>query len=239
MENQDEIKKEFTKLVDIIVNHADIKTEEAAETLQKIVHEGVMKNVFNKYFPEWWSKDRYTTFLSQGKRHLTIRCSAFSDFKQIYKHFKPTTDRTYIKSASSKTKVLNTPFRVDIDNHPEPQIFLRSENENSVRSVLKIKYKSEIKMPQDVFDIHITVCFNADKLLKNHEIFKEIISEGERKIYDSEHHYFTGLSLNKIKQKRIACLDFNDPNTIKWYGGNQTLINTWHIDNILAFLMEG
>ena len=242
MKNEGITKKEFDKLVNTIIHNKNCSTNEASELLKKLVHEGQMKTMLTQLFPEWWDKKRnFTTYLSGGVRRLNITCIEASQFKAVYRHFKPTTDRHYIHSATSKTKVINTPYRVDLKNYPKPQIYSRSKSDEVLyeQSVLSISYRSKMTMPNDVFDLDITIYIGVKELIKEHaEFFEEIIKPSKRKISDTEHHYFTGWSMNQLYTKTINCYEFCDPTSIKWSGGNRTLINAWQIDNLVAYLIE-
>jgi hypothetical protein len=65
------------------------------------------------------------------------------------------------------------------------------------------------------------------------------ISHDKRHPYDSEHHYFTGLTFQQIHKTWIPCIFF--PATkefVKWYGGDITLTDLAKIDAIISELKQ-
>lgn len=233
-------KEEIIKLIDDVFNIADINADDLKDKLNKALFDARMKSILNNFFPDH-NADCFTYFKSGTTNYLTIRLDNIKDYKKAHKIFKPIKDRIYIDSATSKTKVINTPYRIDLKNNAVPSSFLKLKNgtRKTIQSKFTISYKTNIEFSFYKLDLDLKIVFNAHDLLYDHiDVFSEIIKPSTRKLYDSEHHYFTGYSFNQLKKQTIRSFSFHDPNTIKWHGGNETLINTWHIDNIIAYLIE-
>jgi hypothetical protein len=126
-------------------------------------------------------------------KSLFIYPSDAAEFKKVFEAFNPS--NSYFIEGGKNTRV-ETPYRITIDNPP--------------------KYGRTIKIQWDYNDILI-YCTLPESLIS------DFLTQTERGVYDSEFHYFTGLSMMQLKNLRLPKMNFKAPQ-INYYGGSCTLI---------------
>lgn len=172
---------------------------------------------FKEYISETINGYDYLAFITDGdgyNKRLIVKCPTLADAKNIIKKF-PSTNETH--TVGNENKLIKSPFRINIDNPAKP-----SQHRNFT---IEISYISndigvELKIPIDIFIKFVTV--------------------GERQIYDSEHHYFIGLSYPQLSRTRVRKYNFNVLNDeqINWYGGGVTLIKESKIKEIIDYILD-
>lgn len=144
---------------------------------------------------------------------ISVDAKDTGEFKAVLKAYPATNEQTTIGTATDKHySVLNTPFRVDI------------ENPASCTQYSPFLYK--ISWVSGDIDLSVSIPI---------ETAPDFCRRIEREIYNSEHHYFTGVSMNKLHNMRVPAYTFNAP-CVSWYGGNKTLNHEGEIENIIEHL---
>jgi hypothetical protein len=121
----------------------------------------------------------------------------------------PTNSTTTIGSATKHKAILNTPFRIDIDNPCTP---------NQYRNfTIGVHYTST--------DIEVRLSVPITDLV-------QFMVAGERHVSDSEYHYFSGYTHQQLSKLKVRCYSFNGPQ-INWYGGSKTATSETLISEII------
>jgi hypothetical protein len=126
-------------------------------------------------------------------KSLFIYPSDAAEFKKVFEAFKPT--NSYFIEGGKNTRV-EAPYRITIDN--------------------PAAHERTIKIQWEYNDILI-YCTLPEALIS------DFLTKTDRGVYDSENHYFTGLSMAKIRNIRLLKMNFKAPQ-INYYGGSCTLI---------------
>lgn len=149
----------------------------------------------------------------KDKFNISARCKNLDEFKTVLSAYPATNKQTIIGTAgNSSFAVLNTPFRVDIDNPARPS--------NTFPFCYKVSWESG--------DIEISVSIPI-------ELAPDFSRRIDRGIYDSEYHYFIGQPYSKLKSMRVTAYTFNG-SVISWYGGNKTLKSESEIFDFINFI---
>lgn len=161
----------------------------------------------------------YLTGHDDEQARICPRCKNPGELKAVLSAFPPTNKETVIGTATDKYyKVLKTPYNMRINNPCQPS--------NSYNFELQISYDSKGK------DISITIPI---------EFVQDFVRPNQRHITNSEYHYFTGHSMNELRNMRVRCFLFLNPlndEIISWYGGDQTLLKVSEINKIIAHLTK-
>lgn len=137
---------------------------------------------------------------------LTLKPETKEDIVEILNNFK-CTENPFVTGADDI--VVDSGFKITIQNTPNQG------------SNLLITYKSE--------NYHINIETSI-------EFIKNFSVKSERKIYESEYHYFIGITMKNLSIMKINSMRFNSFNTINWYGGNITLKEVDEINKIINHL---
>lgn len=149
----------------------------------------------------------------KDKFHISARCKNLAEFRVVLSAYPATNKQTTIGTAGdSSFAVLNTPFRVDIDNPARPS--------NTFPFCYKISWESG--------DTEISISIPI-------ELAPDFSRRIDRGIYDSEYHYFIGTPYSKLKSMRVTAYTFNG-SVINWYGGNKTLKSESEIFDFINFI---
>lgn len=144
---------------------------------------------------------------------IVVKVKTAAEFKAVLAAYPATNEKTTIGTATDKFHaVLNSPFRVDIDN---PACCSTYSN-----FLYKIRWESG--------DIEISVEMPI-------EAAPDFCRRIDRNIFDCEYHYFTGTTISKLQNMRVTAYTFNG-DCINWYGGNKTLTSESEINDIIEFL---
>lgn len=148
-----------------------------------------------------------SSYLSGNKRHVNFNNPKREDICKILEHFEPTKMR-YEFSHSSEV-VLESQFRMEL--------------QNSIRDIgFRIMYESN--------DVDVWINLDIDRI-------EGFINKTSRPVYDTEHHYFGGTSMKRIREMRIDSRNFKG-REIGWYGGNRTLVCEEQVAEIMKSLTE-
>lgn len=154
---------------------------------------------------EWKNKNTF---------RIVARCKDAEEFKQVLRTLPPTNENTTIGTATDKYyKLLNSPFRTDIENPAQAG--------NYSKHLIKFSYQS------GKYDIQIELPIS---------FVSDFVTATERPITDSEYHYFIGYSHNELRNLRVRSYRFNCMEEMGWYGGNKTLLRETEINKIINFL---
>lgn len=141
-------------------------------------------------------------------------CAVFNvtsrdEMDKVLQTFPPINKSIVIKPIG-KEKIVNSSYRVDIDNPATVNSVSRHE--------MRISYVTD--------DINVTIKLPIDMV-------EEYVYEYQRKINDTEYHYFTGLSHRQLRDKKVRAYKFKNSNVITWYGGTHTQLDETYIKNII------
>lgn len=153
--------------------------------------------------------------ISEWKKHTTFLISAnvenSESFKQILSAYPPTNIVSEVSTAGTKNfKVINSPFRIDIQNPPMHKRTFSIQYQSNGREI-------SVKLPE--------------------ELIEEFTTKSERQVCDTEHHYFTGRSLQAIKNMRLYSRNFKGEQ-MGWYGGSKTLLSETEIEKIINHITK-
>jgi len=147
---------------------------------------------------------------------LIAKCKDFNEALSVLKLYPPTNKQTVIGTAGdSYYKTLNAPFNIKLENPPVC---------NSSQT-----FQFEISYTSGKIDVQIELPIN---------LFMEFVTRESRNITESEYHYFTGSSYDRLRSMKVMCYRFNNSNVINWYGGDKTLLDEIEIQNIIDSLMK-
>lgn len=183
-------------------------------SLQEQIAELTAKHELQEYADNLLPALDKMTILSSGKKRIIVRAKTIDEFKQAFSALPPTNHTTLIGSATSKEKVLNVPYRVDIDNPASPNQYHN--------------FKFEITYRSNNIEVNIEMPIG---------FINEFTSRSDRNVSDSEYHYFTGVSEQKLRTMKVMCYNFKGAQ-ISWYGGNKTLTDENTINEIIHHLSK-
>lgn len=190
--------KTLTKQIEML-KIKDAHDKKAAALMGSIEHLAIVH--------EWKNKNTF---------RIVARCKNTDEFKQVLRTLPPTNTTTTIGTATDRHyKVLNTPFRTDIENPAQAGRFSYY--------LITFGYQS------GKYDIQIELPIS---------FVSEFVTSTERPITDSEYHYFIGYSHNELRNLRVRSYRFNCLDEMGWYGGNKTLLNEAEITKIVDFLKK-
>lgn len=147
---------------------------------------------------------------------ITIRDIDPEKFNGIIEQLPVTSKEHVISYAGKDDTIIDFPVRFNLENPTKYE-----------GSFLRLIYTSN--------DIAVRLEIPIFKLLK-YEDFNGYFIRSERKIYDSEYHYFTGVSMKELMNTKIPCYIFNGFDNISWYGGSKTLKDVSMCENIFMQL---
>lgn len=155
----------------------------------------------------------YLTGHENDKKRILAKCKTPDEFKAVLAAYPATNEQTTIGTATDKYHtVLNSPFRVDIENPARCNTYSPF--------LYKIGWQSG--------DIEMSVEMPI-------EAAPDFCRRIDRNISDSEYHYFIGVSETKLRSMRVPAYTFNG-NCISWYGGNKTLTSESETNDFIEFL---
>jgi hypothetical protein len=142
------------------------------------------------------------------------------EFKKAFLLYPPTNKTTKIGFAGKDDIVVKSPFKLNINNPARPY------EGNS--------FSFHIDYDSDKYDMQIIVPI---------EMVKDFVERTQRGVTDSEHHYFTGVSMSELHNMRLMAYDFAFKHkltgkVISWYGGDKTLTDETGIQEIIDFLLS-
>jgi hypothetical protein len=149
---------------------------------------------------------------------ISFLAQSLYNANEILKTAPPIKDTTEVPFAGKDKTVIESPFRLDIDNptaHATPMIKL---------SYLSIHGDVEIKFEP--------------------KFIPEFCKPFQRNLTDNQYIHFPGYSLRELKRIRITAFDWCNPNKpiynqiISWFGGNRTLTDLETIQEIIAKIMQ-
>lgn len=144
---------------------------------------------------------------------IVVKVKTAAEFKAVLAAYPATNEQTTIGTATDKYHtVLNSPFRVDIENPARCNTYSPF--------LYKIGWQSG--------DIEMSVEMPI-------EAAPDFCRRIDRNISDSEYHYFIGVSETKLRSMRVPAYTFNG-NCISWYGGNKTLTSESETNDFIEFL---
>lgn len=195
-----------------------------SELNAKIEKEHVLKNFVSLNFPNIKNTSYINDWNNKSENIINFDCKDLEDFKHILKTLKPTNKKTVIGTASDKYyKSLKTPFRLNVKNPPVV---------NSAQN-----YEINISYISGIYNVSIDVPLSL--------IDKDFFLVTQRSITDSEYHYFIGVSMAEIRNRRLRKYTFANVNTagtnskvINWYGGDVTLCDETEIKTIIDSLLK-
>ena len=107
-------------------------------------------------------------------------------------------------------------------------------HETTVRSPYKIeienpaKYEREVKIDFNCEEFSLGIRFPES-------IIYEFLLRSERNVYETEYHYFTGVSQKELMNRKITCYMFKG-DQVKFYGGSSVCTNIDEINEIISYL---
>jgi len=113
---------------------------------------------------------------------------------------------------------------------------LGDNNKTFINSAYKLTLRNNINNRELNIDIH-TVDEKLSMNLDVHEIAPFVLGFN-RKVYDTETHYFGGVCATDIRKMQIPALTFKYGETVGWYGGDKTLIDVDRIKEIINHLLK-
>ncbi len=182
--------------------------------IEKLTNEHNFKQLIKETIP-FIDTLAYLTGHDNDKKRLVARCKDTNEFKNVLSSFPATNENTVIGTArDSYFADLKTPFKVNINNPASP---------NSYNS-----FSVEISYMSNDIDVQCTLPIDC---------IKDYTSTGERTITDSEYHYFTGVSMERLRRMNVRNYNFNSTQ-ISWYGGDKTLKNADVANEIVNSLLN-
>lgn len=181
--------------------------------LQLQIAELTAKHELETFAQNMFPSLKVLSILSNNKKRFVITAENSEHFNEIISKLPPTNPTTTIGYASKEPTLLNTPFRIDLDNPCKTSEYSKFK--------LKIDYISN--------DIHVDIELPI-------ELIKEWVYATNRNITDCEYHYFTGSSMVELRKIKVRCYAFNTPSQISWFGGNKTLTEESVINEIISHL---
>lgn len=187
---------------------------ELQSQIEKLTNEFNFKQMISQVLPDIKTL-AFLTGHNNDKKRLIATCKNPTEFKTVLSLFPATNKHTVIGTERDSYYVdLPTPFNIKIDNPASP---------NQWHSfAVKISYISNDIDIQCELPI---ACIN------------DYVRTDERAITDSEYHYFTGYSHQKLTQMRVRQYNFKSTQ-ISWYGGDKTLTNADMANNIVSELIK-
>jgi len=151
-----------------------------------------------------------------GRRYfVTFEVETLEQAAKVLKNHAPTNKTNKLGFAGKDDEIINTPYHVSFDSPARVTPYTRPQ--------LKIVYAcGEI-------DIWLTM---------PSELVKELRGTGNRSVTDSEYHYFTGISMRKIREISIPTYYLLGGESQSYYGGQKTARNVEAIDKLIAFIKE-
>lgn len=146
---------------------------------------------------------------------IKIKASSLKEAAELLKIFEPS-EVSCVVGSSGKDRLLSIPWRIDVINPCKPSELFPF--------CLQVYYQSK------QYSITIQVLANT---------LTGYLIAGERNIYDTEHHYFTGQSYDKLRNMKVRCYGFGAFEKISWYGGDITLLDTHRALEIIEVLKKG
>jgi hypothetical protein len=128
-----------------------------------------------------------------------------SQFCELLKAFKPSTD--FIEVGNDKKRI-ESPFRVTIENPCKYARFVSVSWQSG-------EYNISAKLPES--------------------LLSDFLTPTKRNLYDSEYHYFTGVSMRKLREMQVLKMNFKAPQ-INFYGGKVVLNCPEEIAAIIDYL---
>lgn len=138
------------------------------------------------------------------------------EVKKVLQHFEAKDDMSIIKSSGHEYKTdKKTKYRVNCNQDYHGMNLRISIGIDGFGINVSIKYHN---LPKEIKDMFIV---------------------GDRNVSDTEHHYFTGVDINKIKKIKLPtfCPPYNIE-CINWYKGDKTILNTDFINKLISNIIE-
>lgn len=127
----------------------------------------------------------------------------------IVKH-PPTNKQTILGFAGKQDRIIESPFRLQIQNKANPSEY----------------FKNEVKVEYKLSDIRVELTVPSENC--------EFLNRTSRHITDSEYVHFIGRSVRELQNIKVLSYEFkNSSKVIKWYGGDITLLDVEQINLIL------
>jgi hypothetical protein len=185
------------------------KIEELKAKHKFDILEARFEDKINKMFPNMkvmaymreWKGITYTV-------HVNIKNG--EEFLHVLSKLKPTEKSISIGTAGNGDRVLNTPFRMDLNN---PAV----SNSCSCHE-MKVSYKSKL------IDVNVNIPIN---------LVESFIRRSSRNITDSEGVHFIGMCNSEMRKHKVMTYEFTSTAKMTWYGGNQTLLDPVEIKEII------
>lgn len=181
--------------------------KENQEKLAQELRELETEQYFSGLFPD----EKFTVYRDNS---VTFEPKNVESIKNILQTLQPSNINTRIGFAGKEDYIINSPYGLNLKNPCSPN----SWNYFHV----KIQYTCN----EHEISIQIPV-----------ELLKGFLTNSMRKIDDSEHHYFTGVSMKDLRNMTVFSYSFNK-DQISWYGGDKTLKDVDEINSIVEFLIK-
>jgi hypothetical protein len=128
--------------------------------------------------------------------------------KDVLTSFETFKDMGEIDGSPKKYTTAPTRYRIDIHNN---------------------FYDRKLQIAFGLLDMEVKVQLDFNNMLPE---TGQLFSRGLRSLYDTERHYVNGSS-KEFKNYRVRSYGFGGRNTVSWYGGNETLLDTEYINVII------
>lgn len=186
--------------------------------LQKKIDNLILKEKHDEEMQLLFPDIKHMAIVHEWKDEPTFRIilniESKEQFKTILERLPVTNTQQKISSSGKNDgDIINHPFRIDINNPPVC---------NSSQ-----QYEFRINYTSDKYDVDIHVPIN---------LVKEFVTTGQRNITDCEHHYFTGWSMEKMRNHKLMTYLFKNGGSISWFGGTKTSTDLDNIEEIINFL---
>lgn len=173
---------------------------ELSRQIEKLTAEHNFKNEVAEILKGFDYLAFITEWKNKDQKRIIAKCKTKAEAAEVLAKYPATNNITSIGTATEKSHVeYENSFRIDIDNPP---------TYNSSQY-----YKYCISYESNGIDMQITIPVTE---------MPEFSERKERGITDSEYHYFTGVSMAKLRTMVVPCYVFKAPQ-VNWYGGNKTL----------------
>lgn len=190
-------------------------SQKLSDKIEKMVYAEKIEYSYKKILDDCPGELPQCMFANDGK-HLHLRVMDNLQFQYLIDKF-PATNKSHTINASSKERIINHSYKLTISNPSVPN--------NTFPTGLRIVFQHKD------LEVWLTVPLN---------LCMQFFVAGERPITDSEYHYFTGTSLERLRQMRVTKYSFTDyHDTINWYGGDVTLMDADLTETIMSYLYGG
>lgn len=142
---------------------------------------------------------------SGGKIIACFDADTDQDLADLLNALEPTNKETVLGFAGKEDQIIETPYRITADS-----------NYHGIKT--KIQYTCG--------DLQIWITASGD-------VLGDFSSLYSRKVTDSEHIYYLGMSIRQINEYSIMARDFGADYTVRYYGGHNVCTNPEAINEMM------